>query len=53
MYNNPRFRIAVLPGDGIGPEVVQSCLSILEVLCERLGGISFDFRQREGGGWTL
>ncbi|MQM31496.1 MAG: 3-isopropylmalate dehydrogenase, partial [Candidatus Accumulibacter phosphatis] len=49
MYNNPRFRIAVLPGDGIGPEVVQSCLTILEVLCERLGGISFDFRQREGG----
>jgi isocitrate/isopropylmalate dehydrogenase len=53
MYNNPRFRIAVLPGDGIGPEVVQSCLTILEVLCERLGGISFDFLAARRGGRTL
>jgi 3-isopropylmalate dehydrogenase len=49
MKSAPRFRIAVLPGDGIGPEIVASCLQVLDVLHERLGGIGFDFRHLEGG----
>lgn len=49
MYNIPRFQIAVLPGDGIGPEVVDSCLAVLEALRERLGGIGFDFQRLAGG----
>lgn len=49
MYNNPRFQIAVLPGDGVGPEVVKSCLAVLEVLGERLGGVSLVFRHFAGG----
>ncbi|HNC52907.1 MAG TPA: isocitrate/isopropylmalate dehydrogenase family protein [Accumulibacter sp.] len=49
MKRDSRFRIAVIPGDGIGPEIVGSCLQVLEVLRDRLGGVGFDFRQLEGG----
>jgi len=49
MRRDPRFQIAVLPGDGIGPEVVGACLQVLDVLRDRLGGLSFDFRHLEGG----
>ncbi|SBT03369.1 3-isopropylmalate dehydrogenase [Candidatus Accumulibacter aalborgensis] len=50
MKRDPRFRIAVLPGDGIGPEIVASCLQVLDALHERVGGgIGFDFRHLEGG----
>ena len=49
MYNAPSFQIAVMAGDGIGPEIVNACQAVLEVLCERLGGVAFDFRQLEGG----
>ena len=49
MRRDPCFHIAVLPGDGIGPEVVGACLQVLDVLRERLGGLSFDFRHLEGG----
>jgi 3-isopropylmalate dehydrogenase len=49
MKKDLRFRIAVIPGDGIGPEIMASCLQVLEVLQERLGGMGFDFRQIEGG----
>jgi 3-isopropylmalate dehydrogenase len=31
------YRIAVLPGDGIGPEVVDAALMVLEAVAQRLG----------------
>ncbi|MDS4014223.1 MAG: isocitrate/isopropylmalate dehydrogenase family protein [Candidatus Accumulibacter sp.] len=49
MKKEPRFSIAVLPGDGIGPEIVASCLEVLAALHERLGGITLDYRHIEGG----
>jgi 3-isopropylmalate dehydrogenase len=49
MKRDSRFHIAVVPGDGIGPEIVGACLQVLDVLHERLGGIGFDFRHLEGG----
>lgn len=49
MRRDSRFHIAVIPGDGIGPEIVGSCLQVLDVLHERLGGIGFNFRRLEGG----
>ncbi|MBL8393993.1 MAG: isocitrate/isopropylmalate dehydrogenase family protein [Candidatus Accumulibacter sp.] len=49
MKRDPRFRIAVLAGDGVGPEIVESCLQVLDVLHDRLGGIAFDFRHLDGG----
>jgi 3-isopropylmalate dehydrogenase len=35
------YRIAVLPGDGIGPEVVQASLEVLRAVEARLSGIRF------------
>jgi 3-isopropylmalate dehydrogenase len=35
------YDIAVIPGDGIGPEVVREALKVLEVVAERSG---FDVR---------
>lgn len=37
-----RFRIAVLPGDGIGPEVIQSTLQVLDAVAERLTDVAFE-----------
>ena len=38
------FRIAVLAGDGIGPEVTAEALRVLQQVATRLRGIRFDFR---------
>ena len=32
-----KMKIAVLPGDGIGPEVVEQALSVTKVVCEKFG----------------
>ena len=38
-----RLNIAVIPGDGIGPEVVSEALKVLKFVCERLNiNIHFD-----------
>ncbi len=37
------FNIAVLPGDGIGPEIVPPCLELLAVATERVGGFTLEF----------
>jgi 3-isopropylmalate dehydrogenase len=47
--NKSEFRIAVLPGDGIGIEVMEACLEVLNVLVSRFGHIAFDFRHVLGG----
>ena len=31
------FKFAVLPGDGIGPEVMKAALEVLEVACKKHG----------------
>lgn len=43
------FRIAVLPGDGIGREVMEPCLEILGAVSRRLGRRSFHFDTRQAG----
>ncbi|HAR97475.1 MAG TPA: 3-isopropylmalate dehydrogenase, partial [Syntrophus sp. (in: bacteria)] len=32
-----RFRIAVFPGDGIGPEVIRQAVRVLEIVARRTG----------------
>jgi 3-isopropylmalate dehydrogenase len=49
MSANDAFHIAVLPGDGIGHEVMRPCLEILEAAARRVGGLSFRFETREAG----
>ena len=49
MTNTQRFRIAVLPGDGIGDEITTPCLPLIERAAARTGGIGFDFETLRGG----
>lgn len=49
MNNQNVFDIAVLPGDGIGKEIMQDCLSVLERLEKRVGGFSLAFEWLEAG----
>ena len=37
------YKIAVIPGDGIGPEVIREGVRVMEKLAEVDGGFAFDF----------
>ena len=39
------YRIAVLPGDGIGPDVIGEALRVLRAVEQRLAGVSFDCKE--------
>jgi 3-isopropylmalate dehydrogenase len=43
-----RYRIATMPGDGIGPEVMESAVSILEHVSDT-GGPGFEFTELQVG----
>ncbi|MGD8898200.1 MAG: isocitrate/isopropylmalate family dehydrogenase, partial [Acidobacteriota bacterium] len=43
------FKIAVLPGDGIGPEVVSPCLEVLDAVRDAVGGVSLEYDSLEAG----
>ena len=45
----PRYRIAVIPGDGIGKEVIPAGIEVLKALVERDGGIEWSFDQFDWG----
>lgn len=49
MSTFPRFDIAVLPGDGIGPDVIAPCLRLLQAAVSRIGGFSLDFTELPAG----
>ncbi len=38
-----RFRIAVLPGDGIGEEIAQPCVELLQMAAQKAGGFALEF----------
>jgi 3-isopropylmalate dehydrogenase len=44
-----RFNIALLPGDGIGPEVLDAALSILIEVESHLSGVSFNCKEYSVG----
>jgi 3-isopropylmalate dehydrogenase len=46
---NSAFSIAVLPGDGIGVEVMDACLAVLDTLSRRVGGFSLSLDKVPGG----
>ena len=46
---NSDFHVAVLPGDGIGLEVMQPCLDLLGKAAARVGGLGFRFDMLAGG----
>ena len=43
------FRIVVLPGDGIGVEVMDACLAVLAPLQRRVGGFALAYEPHPGG----
>src|SRR6476619_1073406 len=45
------FRVGVIDGDGVGPEVVSWGVSVLEAV-SRQSGVSFDFARAPVGGTT-
>ncbi len=49
MTTDTEFRIAVLPGDGVGPEVMNACLEVLDVLNKRVRGLRCTFETFPGG----
>lgn len=49
MTTDTDFRIAVLPGDGIGTEVMDACLEVLRALIKRVGGFRCTFETCPGG----
>ena len=32
-----KLNIAVLPGDGIGPEIIEQALRVIKVVCQKFG----------------
>jgi 3-isopropylmalate dehydrogenase len=49
MLANDTFHIAALPGDGIGPEVMQPALEVLRKVEATTPGLKFKFTQAEAG----
>ncbi len=43
------YRIAAIPGDGIGKEVIAAGIEVLEALAERDGGFAFSFDHFDWG----
>lgn len=46
------FKIAVLPGDGIGPEIIDSALKVLDVISKKYG-ITFEYKFGLVGGAAI
>ncbi|MEM8815147.1 MAG: isocitrate/isopropylmalate family dehydrogenase [Pseudomonadota bacterium] len=49
MSAEPGFRIAVLAGDGIGPEVIAPTIRLLQSVTAETGGFSLDFVNLDAG----
>lgn len=49
MDNRSSFQIAVLPGDGIGLEVMPPCLEVLGAAAKRVGGLRLDYVVKAAG----
>ncbi len=52
MSPNQRFHIAVLPGDGIGREVMAPCLRVLDAAASRAGGFGLHWNEKPAGAFT-
>jgi isopropylmalate/isohomocitrate dehydrogenase-like protein len=44
-----KYRITTIPGDGIGPEVMESAVSLLTALAEKRSDLSFEFTEIRAG----
>jgi len=46
---NSAFRIAVMPGDGIGREVMEAAIAVLDAVAAQIGGFALDYEHLPGG----
>jgi 3-isopropylmalate dehydrogenase len=53
MVSTNSFSICVLPGDGIGIEVMAPCVAILRRAAEKTGGFALDFQEQRAGAFTF
>ncbi len=44
-----KYRVAVIPGDGIGPEVMSAAVSVLTEMQDRSGKFGFEFKEYMAG----
>lgn len=44
-----KYRVAVIPGDGIGPEVMSAAVSVLNEMQDRSGRFGFEFNEYMAG----
>ena len=44
------YKIAAIPGDGIGGEVIEAGVEVLQALATRDGGLALEFEQFDWGG---
>ena len=49
MRSSNHFRIAVLPGDGIGKKVMSACVEVLDTTQRRVGGFKLDLEYIDAG----
>ena len=49
MAKNDIFRIAVLPGDGIGKEIIGATLLVLDSLQEKISGLRLEYEHLKAG----
>ena len=49
MPPSDEFRIAVLPGDGIGPEVTEPCIALLQAAARQAGNFALRFEKLPAG----
>ena len=47
-----KYKIVSLPGDGIGPEIMESAIDILELVAKK-NKILFEMQQKDIGGISL
>jgi len=52
MTSSTEFLIAVLPGDGIGHEIMGPCLDLLDVVASKVGGYKLRFETLKAGAIT-
>jgi 3-isopropylmalate dehydrogenase len=52
MSANDSIHIAVLPGDGIGHEVMAPCVALLEQVARKIGRLGFRFEEHQAGAMT-
>ena len=46
------YKITVIKGDGIGPEIIDQTITVLEAVSEKCG-ISFTFKEEMMGGCAI